>query len=121
MKKASMNKTMFDRTAFNETVDVSFSQLNKEPDPSTFDRDLASLEDFWYLYEKFFYDIPKLGDINSHEYLARQSGEYANAEQINTEIQALIEEISSLREQNLSLLQDALDAGEAEQTTNVNT
>ena len=64
---------------------------------------MATLEDFWTLYEQFFYDIPKNGDVNSHEYLARTSGEYANFELIQEQIQALLDEIAEIREENVEL------------------
>ena len=107
MKKITLKAQRFDKNKFNETVDTKFSQLVNVPNPSFFDRDLAVLDDFWYLYDKFFYIIPKLGEIESHEYLAKTSSEYADFATINTEIQALLDEIAELRKENLELIQDA--------------
>ena len=107
MKKITLKSQRFDRDKFNETVDTKFSQLVNIPDPSFFDRDLATLNDFWYLYDKFFYIIPKLGEIESHQYLAKTSGEYADFATINSEIQALLDEIADLRRQNLDLIQES--------------
>ena len=44
-----------------------------------------------------FYDIPELGETNSHEYLIKKSSEYINFEPNNEEIIALQTEISQLR------------------------
>ncbi len=107
MKKITLKAQRFDKNKFNETVDTKFSQLVNVPNPSFFDRDLAVLDDFWYLYDKFFYIIPKLGEIESHEYLAKTSSEYADFATINTEIQALLDEIAELRKENLELIKDA--------------
>mgnify|MGYP003632179156 FL=1 len=107
MGKITIKSQRFDRDKFNETVDTKFSQLVNIPDPSFFDRDLAVLDDFWYLYDKFFYIIPKLGAIESHQYLAKTSGEYADFSNINSEIQALLDEIAELRKENLELIQEA--------------
>ena len=107
MKKITLKAQRFDKNKFNETVDTKFSQLVNVPNPSFFDRDLAVLDDFWYLYDKFFYIIPKLGEIESHEYLAKTSSEYADFATINTEIQALLDEIAELRRENLELIKDA--------------
>ena len=63
---------------------------------------MATLEDFWTLYDQFFYDIPKTGP-NSHETLAQTSGEYANYELIQQQIQALLDEIAEIREENVEL------------------
>ena len=107
MKKITLKSQRFDKDKFNETVNKTFTQLVNVPDPSFFDRDLATLNDFWYLYDKFFYIIPKLGEIESHEYLAKTSGEYADFATISTEIQALLDEIADLRRQNLELIQES--------------
>ena len=118
-KKIGLTRTLFNRDKFNETINTSFDQLEPVVDPNYFDINLATLDDFWQLYDRFFFDIPKLGDYQSHEYLAKTSGEYANYDQINSEIQALLDEIAALREQNLALLTDALDEAESSQGTNV--
>jgi len=112
-EKITLKVQRFDKDKFNETVDTKFSQLVDVPNPSFFDRDLAVLDDFWYLYEKFFYIIPKLGAIESHEYLAKTSGEYANFSNINNEIQALLDEIAELRRENLNLIQEATNIEDA--------
>jgi len=113
MKKITLKAQRFDRDKFNETIDTSFSQLIDTPNPSFFDRDLANLDDFWYLYEKFFYIIPKLGEIESHQYLAKTSGEYADFATISAEIQALLDEIAELRAENLQLIKDATNLDNA--------
>ena len=64
---------------------------------------MATLEDFWILYDQFFYDIPKNGDTNSHTYLARTSGEYANYEFMQEQIQELLDEIAEIRIENVGL------------------
>ena len=101
---SNLTKEIFDKASFNETLDTTFSQLGLENqlDPSFFDVSLATLEDFWTLYDKFFYDIPKTGP-NSHETLAQTSGEYANYEFIQEQIQALLDEIAEVREENVEL------------------
>ena len=112
MTKITLKAQRFDKDKFNETVDTEFTQLNNVPDPSFFDRDLANIDDFWYLYDKFFYLIPKLGEIESHEYLAKTSGEYAEFASISDEIQALLDEIAGLRKENLQLIQEATNLEE---------
>ena len=107
MTKITLKAQRFNKKLFNETVNTEFTQLNNVIDPSFFDRDLATIDDFWYLYDKFFFIIPKLGLVESHEYLAKSSGEYAGYNQISQEIQALLDEIASLREENLQLIQES--------------
>jgi len=107
MKNITLKAQRFDKDKFNETVDTKFTQLVDAPNPAFFDRDLAVLNDFWYLYDKFFYIIPKLGELESHQYLAKTSGEYADFATINDEIKALLDEIAELRTENLDLIKEA--------------
>ena len=65
------------------------------------------------LYDKFFFQIPKFGEIESHEYLGKTSLEYAESEIINQQIQDLLDEIAALREENLRIMNDALNIGDA--------
>lgn len=110
MEKVNLNRQVFDKKKFNETVDTSFSQLGVQPpDPSFFDINLATQEDFFTLYDKFFFEIPKEGVINSHQYLVTESSNYIGSEQVNEEIQALLQEIADLREENLTLRQENVD------------
>ena len=104
----NLTRNVFDKTSFNKTIDTSFSQLGLKnaPNPSFFDVNLAIIPDFWILYDKFFYDIPKEGATNSHAYLARTSGDYADFERIQEEINALLDEISELRVENVDLRRD---------------
>lgn len=110
-----LNRQVFDKNKFNETVDTSFSQLVDKTPPPTFEIDLATVEDFFTLYDKFFFEIPKEGDINSHRFLFTESGDYINAELISEEVQALLQEIVELRQENLELRQEqiaGLDIGD---------
>ena len=105
-KEIKIQKTVFNKAAFDETVNTQFTELVEIPDPSFFDVNLATQDDFWILYEKFFYEIPKDGDVNSHQYLAKTSGEYADYEPQKEEIEALLQEIVDLREENLEVRQE---------------
>jgi|TARA_B110000908_G_scaffold166110_1_gene216667 hypothetical protein len=104
-----LNRQVFNKGKFNETVDTTFSQLVDNFPPPVFDINLATTEDFFTLYNKFFFEIPKEGDINSHRFLFKESGDYINAELINEEIQALLGEIVTLRQENLELRQSQIE------------
>ena len=105
-KNINLKRQVFDKDKFNETINTNFTQLKSELDPQFFDLSLATLDDFWSLYEKFFYDIPKDGDINSHLYLVKTSGEYIDYTPQKEEIEALLEEIAELRTENLEVRQE---------------
>ena len=96
----------FDKEAFNQTVDTSFTQLGvTEADLSFFDPNLATVGDFFTIYNNIFFLIPKTGP-NSHTTLTDESSDYTNYLPNQAEIQALLDEITELREQNLQLIVD---------------
>ena len=97
MGKINLNRTVFDKRKFNQSVDTEFSQLVPKEEQRFFDVNLATVNDFFTIYTNLFYEIPKVGDDNSHEFLITESSEYINFEKINEDIQVLLEEISSLR------------------------
>ena len=102
MAKVKLNKTVFDKGKFEQTVDTSFSQLVTKPEQKFFDISLASVDDFFAIYTNLFYDIPKEGEFNSHTYLIKESTEYVGFDEINEDIQALLDEITKLREESLT-------------------
>ena len=106
--KVDLNRQVFNKDKFNETVDTTFSQLVDNTPAPIFDVNLATVEDFFTLYDKFFFEIPKEGDINSHRFIFKESGDYINAELINEEVQALLQEIVDLRQENLELRQEQI-------------
>ena len=109
MNRINFTREVFNKQKFNETVDTEFSQLIEVPDETFFDPDLATVNDFFIIYENLFLEIPKNGENNSHEFLIKESTEYIGFEQQNEAIQELLEEITQLREENLELRQQNLD------------
>jgi hypothetical protein len=94
-------KNVFDKDQYLKTIDTSFKELGV----TTISNDIQSqptIEQFFELYNQLFYDIPPSGEINSHEFLVQQSGEYINFETNSEEIRALQDEIANLREELLN-------------------
>jgi hypothetical protein len=102
MANISLNRQVFDKQQFENTVDTSFTQLNI-PVTSSAITIPPTIEQFFDFYNQLFYQIPKFGDTNSHSYLVKTSGEYIDSTQNDDVIQALIDEINVLRQQNLDL------------------
>jgi hypothetical protein len=104
MEKINLIKQVFTKDQFENTIDTNFTQLaNTLPTASTAPQ--VSVDQFFQEYQDLFYSIPKFGNTNSHEYLVKTSGAYIEGNQTNDTIQALIEEINTLRQENLSLQQ----------------
>ena len=102
----TLTRQAFNKEKFYQTIDTSFTQLGvDELDLSFFDPNLATQGDFFSIYRNLFYLIPKTGP-NSHTTLIEESSEYVDYQANQVEIQALLDEISELREQNLQLTLD---------------
>ena len=104
----TLEKQVYDRNQYKQVIDTSFTQLVQ---PTTQDTSsaLPSVNQFFDYYNQLFFDIPKFGEVNSHEYLIQTSQEYIGLSNVvNDEIQALIDEVTELRQENLELQQQLL-------------
>ena len=59
-KQVKIQKTVFNKAAFNETVNTEFTQLVTTPDPSFFDINLATQNDFGFYMKSFFMKSQKM-------------------------------------------------------------
>ena len=108
-QKVDLIKKTYSKEEYSKVIDTQFSQLgvvsiNEEIENTT------TVNQFFDLYNNLFYDIPALGDTNSHEYLIKTSKEYINFDEENAELEALRAEIASLRR---DLLQAQIEKAEA--------
>ena len=103
-EKINLNKGGFDKRIYNKTIDTSFSQLGLPPiiqvDPP------QSVDIFFKLYNTLFYQIPELGEINSHEYIVKTSGEYIAFDKKDELVRALEKEIADTRKKLFQSQQD---------------
>jgi hypothetical protein len=104
----SLSKKLYDKSAYLNTIDNSFTELLPVVPVSPVE-EVVSVDEFFQIYENLFYEIPKKGEVNSHEYLIKQSTDYIGAQDVSNEIQALLDEITFLREENLTLQQNIID------------
>jgi len=101
-QKVDTKKKVFNKAQYPKTINTQFSQLGVTSITQAI-AETPTVEEFFNLYDELFYDIPALGATNSHEYLVKTSGEYIDFDQQNEIIEALQQEITSLREENLKL------------------
>jgi hypothetical protein len=64
-----------------------------------------TLEDFFTLYDQLFFQIPKEGDSDSHQYILEREAEYLGINLNTDDVQALLAEITSLRQEILTAQQ----------------
>jgi hypothetical protein len=114
MAEYKLNKTVYPKGIYENIIDISFSQNSP-----TSKEDTISVEQFFSYYNSIFYDIPIEGDINSHAYLVQKSGDYIGTTGLNDDIQVLLDEISSLQQQNLALNQQITSLQISGSTNNI--
>ena len=105
MTNFPLNKQVFDKKAFSDTINTTFTELTSSAVVSTGSL-LPTIPEFFSYYQALFYQIPKFGDTESHQYLVLTSQEYIGSETGgNAVIDALISEVTVLRQENLDLQQ----------------
>ena len=108
-ESVNLFKQVYNKTQYQKVIDTSFTQLVQPVTVSTTASALPSVNQFFDFYNQLFFDIPKFGETNSHEYLIKTSQEYIGLSAVvNDEINALIDEITELRQENLDLQQQIL-------------
>jgi len=95
-ERLDLEKNVYNKAQYIKTINTSFNELGV----TTITEELEvqpTVEEFFVLYNSLFYDIPALGETNSHQFLVRTSGEYINFDEAQGEIEALQAEIAQLR------------------------
>lgn len=109
MADFKLNKTQYSKESYERVINTSFTQ-NVPPIKL---ENTISVSQFFELYSKIFYDIPTDGEIDSHAYLVKTSGEYigvnVSMNGSSNEIQILLDEITSLQQENLKLNQKIIE------------
>jgi hypothetical protein len=96
-----IEKQVFDKDQFGRVIDTTFRQLiNLQGEEETPE---FTLEDFFELYDDLFFQIPREGDADSHRFILEREAEYLGVVVSQDDIQALLDEITSLRQQVLDL------------------
>jgi hypothetical protein len=106
-QQVSLNKEVYLKPQYERTINTSFTQLGvtTQADAPV----LPTVDEFFQYYTELFYQIPKEGATNSHQYLVEQSSAYIGQQQQLEEIKALQEEITELRTQLLESRNDAIN------------
>ena len=108
-QKVDLIRKIYSKTEYPKIIDTKFSQLGVVSLNEQIDN-TVTVSQFFEYYNELFYDIPSLGEVNSHEYLIKTSGDYINFDQDSDEIEALRKEITQLRR---DLLQAQIGKAEA--------
>jgi len=108
-EKLNLSKKVYAKNQYEKVIDTKFSQLATSPSTTPVATPTISVDEFFQNYTQIFFQIPKFGATNSHEYLIKTSTDYIGYTAVNADIQALIEEINNLQQQNLELNQQLID------------
>jgi len=104
-EKIQIQKESYRSNQYSNLVDREFKTF-KKPE-ITIDTD--TVEEFFRLYDKLYFNIPLEGETNSHQYLLQKSSELVDFEKTTDDIQPLLEEIAQLRQQLLEANQQIFD------------
>ena len=98
MSQIPVQKTVFNKDTYGRVIDTQFNQLltSEGEEQLSF-----TVDDFFELYDQLFYQIPKEGDTNSHQYILQREADYLGISISQDDVQALLDEITSLRQQVL--------------------
>jgi len=105
-QEVQLTKKVYGRGLYPQVVDTTFNQLIPPAAPPP---QALTVPEFFEAYDNLFYEIPIEGDINSHTYLVTRSSEYIGATVQNNEVNGLLEEINSLRQELLDANKTILD------------
>ena len=108
-ERIDLIKEVYSKTEYPKIIDTNFNELGNISVNEQLEAEV-SVEEFFQLYTKLFYEIPSYGGVRSHEYLITTSTEYIDFEPNNDIIVALQREIAQLRKE---LLQSQIDKAEA--------
>lgn len=87
---------------YDKVIDTKFKTFTKNEQNLD---DSITIEQLFKYYDNMFYQIPKDGSTNSHNYILNKTIEYLNVRLADDEmIQALLDEITNLKQ---VLLEDA--------------
>ena len=108
-QQVNLTKQVFEKRQYDRTINTAFTQL-VSPTIEATGSALPTVDQFFDFYNQLFFDIPKFGELNSHEYLIKTSQEYIGTTAVITdELQTLIDEVTELRQANLDLNQQVLN------------
>tara|TARA_R100001443_G_scaffold116785_2_gene138487 strand:- start:613 stop:1131 length:519 start_codon:yes stop_codon:yes gene_type:complete len=99
-ERIDLLRKVYSKSEYTKIINTDFTQLGVSTVAEIEDNEVT-VEQFFGYYNDLFYDIPVEGETNSHEYLAKTSGEYVGFDQESEEIEALRKEITGLREELL--------------------
>jgi len=107
MTQIPVQKTVFNKDTYTRVIDTQFHQLINQGVAT--ETPSFTVDDFFQLYEDLFYQIPKEGDSNSHQYILKKEADYLGVNINQDDIQALLNEITTLRQEILDAQQTIND------------
>ena len=71
-ENVNLNKQVYDKAQYAKVIDTSFKELGVQTIQEQLNQQ-PTIDDFFAMYNELFYDIPEVGEINSHEFLIKKS------------------------------------------------
>ena len=78
-QRIDLLKKVYSKSEYLQIIDTSFNQFGTKSVPEQL-AETTTVNDFFQDYNNLFYEIPALGDNNSHQYLIETSAAYIDYE-----------------------------------------
>tara|TARA_B100000900_G_scaffold241428_1_gene205310 strand:- start:827 stop:1177 length:351 start_codon:yes stop_codon:yes gene_type:complete len=108
-QEIQLTKEVYGKVSYPKIVNTEFSELVTVEDTELVGPDPMTVAEFFDEYDRLFFQIPRNGANGSHEELVARSSSYIGISGQADEIQALLDEINSLRIQLLTAQQEIVN------------
>lgn len=107
-EQINLNKQVYSKTQYEKVIDTSFNQLVNVTASLTSSLPPITIDQFFQYYQNLFFQIPKSGSVNSFEYILKTANDYVGTTTADADFSAFIDEINTLRQENLDLQQQLI-------------
>lgn len=97
-REVQIKNKVYNKEQLDKVVDRNFSFFTD----TAIEEDQLTVDEFFVEYDRLYYEIPVKGETNSHEFLAARSIEISNYDQNTQNIEPLLDEIATLRQELLT-------------------
>tara|TARA_Y100001958_G_C21151035_1_gene487215 strand:- start:132 stop:482 length:351 start_codon:yes stop_codon:yes gene_type:complete len=108
-KQVQLTKEVYGKVTYPKIVNTEFSELVSVEETPVLGPDLITVAEFFEEYDRLFFQIPRNGENASHSALVDRSSSYLGVSGQSAQIEALLDEINSLRIQLLTAQQEIVN------------
>jgi|TARA_Y100000114_G_scaffold84347_1_gene77885 hypothetical protein len=108
-EEIKFNKQVYGKVSYPKIINTEFEELVSVEETPVLLEDQIDVPEFFEEYDRLFFQIPKRGNLGTHEEIIKRSSSYIGISGQSSEINALVEEINDLRIQLLAAQQEIVN------------